>query len=88
MHSISFGAHTKWQVLDNVAISEGNSVGDHAYGKTLEECKELCDKNRNCKSLAFSPWGACHLKDKCIVPSEPQKNNGYKTHYKDCIGKH
>ena len=73
----------KWNSLDNVAEQEGNSVGDYSE-KTLDQCKELCDDSDKCNSLAFSD-GNCHLKDKCIDTTEPQKLvQGYKTHYKEC----
>ena len=80
-----------WSRLDNVAIAEGRSVGGAGAGYSLEECKELCTTNPNCNSFAFSAGasgkGACWLKDKCIVDSEPTKNSAFKTYYKNCIGK-
>ena len=73
----------KWSSLDNVAEQEGNPVGDYSE-KTLAQCKEICDESDMCNSLAFSD-GNCHLKDKCIDPSEPQRLvQGYQTHYKEC----
>ena len=73
-----------WISLGNVANAEGNSVGD-SYGKTLDECKELCDLNTNCNSFVFATNGACHQKDKCIKPSEPTKIvSGYTTYFKYC----
>ena len=74
-----------WSSLDNLAEHEGNSVGDYSE-KTLEECQDLCKDNDGCNSFAFSS-GACHLKDKCIEVSEPQKFvEGWKTYFKDCNG--
>ena len=73
-----------WISLGNVANAEGNSVGD-SNGKTLDECKELCDLNTNCNSFVFATNGACHQKDKCIKPSEPTKIvSGYTTYFKYC----
>ena len=73
----------KWSSLDNVADQEGNSVGDYNE-KTLDQCKERCNESDRCNSLAFSD-GNCHLKDKCIDSSEPQRLvQGYETHYKEC----
>ena len=60
-------------------------MGDYTE-KTLEECQDLCKDNAGCNSFAFSS-GACHLKDKCIKASEPQKSvEGWKTYFKDCNG--
>ena len=82
--NIFFAVH--WSSLDNIAEHEGNSVGDYSE-KTLEECHDLCNDNDRCNSIAFGK-GACHLKDKCIDPSESQKFvEGIKTYYKDCNGK-
>ena len=73
-----------WHSLTNVAKFEGNSVGDIA-GQTLQQCKKLCNQNVRCNSFAIgNSW--CHLKDKCIDPSEIQKVNGYRTYYKNCDG--
>ena len=74
-----------WLSLGNVADSEGNSVGD-SYGKTLDQCKELCDLNTNCNSFAFAEHaGACHQKDRCISVNEPTKVlSGYLTYFKVC----
>ena len=75
-----------WSSLDNLAEHEGNSVGDYSE-KTLEECHDLCNDNDRCNSIAFKD-GSCHLKDKCIDPSESQKFvEGWKTYYKECNGK-
>jgi len=72
-----------WSSLDNLAEHEGNSVGDYSE-KTLEECHDLCNDNDRCNSIAFKD-GSCHLKDKCIDPSESQKFvEGWKTYYKEC----
>ena len=58
----------------------------HYSEKTLDQCKTLCNDNDRCNSLAFA-GGNCHLKDKCVESSEPQKvTGGYKTYYKDCSG--
>ena len=69
-----------------MAKFEGASVGDF-NGKTVKQCKLLCDLNKRCNSFAFGGGSWCHLKDKCIQASEPQKVNGYHTYYKDCKGK-
>ena len=71
-----------WHNLENVALSEGNTLQDSS-GLTLQQCKDLCDQNLQCKSLAFRSSGACHIKDKQINPSDSQKViSGYKTYYK------
>jgi len=74
-----------WLSLGNVADSEGSSVGD-SYGKTLDQCKELCDLNQDCNSFVFAEHaGACHQKDKYITPNEPTKVvSGYLTYFKYC----
>ena len=75
----------QWSFLNNVAEQEGNSVGEYDQ-KTLDQCKSLCDDNDRCNSLAFR-GGVCHLKDKCIDASEPQRIVfGYRTYYKNCNG--
>ena len=69
----------------NVAENEGKSVGDYK-DKTLEQCKELCNKNRLCKSFSFGKSG-CYLKNKCIKTNDAQKpNSGYQTYYTKCNG--
>ena len=67
--------------------NEGNPVGK-ASGKTLEQCKELCNQNEKCHSLAFGTnGGQCYLKDKCILPKDAKKLKNiknFRTYYKQC----
>ena len=71
-----------WHNLGNVAVAEGNTLQDN-HGKTLQQCKSLCDQNAHCKSFAFSSYGNCHIKDKEIHPTDTQKIvSGYQTYYK------
>ena len=86
--------------MKNVIKQEGSIVAAH-YAKTLEKCKKHCGRNGKCKSFAYvslkhetctttmaCQFGNCHLKDKYVNPTEPQKViGGYKTYYKDCKGK-
>ena len=79
--------YKSYHSLNNVAVDEGNSLGDYS-GKTLDQCKDLCDSAQNCNSFAFGTNGACHLKDKCISQSEKTKVvAGYLTYFKICKGK-
>ena len=79
--------YNSYYSLNNVAVVEGNSSGDYS-GKTLDQCKELCDSVQNCNSFAFGTNGACHLKDKCVSLSEETKVVvGYLTYFKICQGK-
>ena len=85
--------------MKNVIKQEGNIVAAH-YAKTLHKCKKHCGRNGKCKSFAYvslkhetctttmaCQFGNCHLKDKHVNPTEPQKViMGYKTYYKDCKG--
>ena len=75
--------------LNNVAVDEGNSLSDHS-GKSLDQCKDLCNLNENCNSFTFGQEErTCKLKDKCVLLPEPTKDNrnGYQTYYKRCKGK-
>ena len=78
----SFLIACSWHALENVALNEGNTLQD-SYGKTLQQCKDLCDQNAQCKSLAFNSNGACHIKDKEMGPTDSQKViSGYQTYFK------
>jgi len=58
-----------WERLDGngkVAKNEGNTVASHS-SKTLDECKDLCDLNIQCKSFSFTQKGGmCKLKDRIL----------------------
>ena len=72
--------------LKNVAHTEGVKVADYT-GKTLQQCKDLCNQNIKCRSFSFGKSG-CHLKDKCIKANDTQRVvKGYQTFYKQCDGK-
>ena len=78
------GLGCSWHMLplNNVAKSEGNSVGDYS-GKKLEQCKDLCTLNPECKSFSFrTDGGQCGLKDKFIDRTTVTKYiRGYDTYY-------
>ena len=73
-----------WKTLNGVAETEGRTVGKSS-GQTLEQCKALCDGNKQCHSIAFGGKdNQCYLKDKCISPSEPKKDRkNFQTYYKE-----
>ena len=58
-----------WERLNGngkVAKNEGNTVASHS-SKTLDECKDLCDLNIQCKSFSFTQKGGmCKLKDRIL----------------------
>ena len=77
-----------WLNLGKVAKYEGNTTDVH-YNTPLDQCKEKCNLNPNCKSFAFAEkldGGRCYLKDKCIVPNEPTKDEPpeFITYFKIC----
>ena len=81
--SIFFYIDIIWFNLDKVAKMEGGAIAAFT-GKTLEQCKKLCNEYTACNSFAYNNF-ECHLKDKCIAASEPQKENGdFRTYYKIC----
>ena len=74
-----------WSEQRQHLVLTETSVGDYK-DKTLEQCKELCNKNRLCKSFSFGKSG-CYLKNKCIKTNDAQKpNSGYQTYYTKCNG--
>ena len=61
----------KWEKLGpdgTVAQIEGTTVGGGNYtGQTLDQCKDLCTLNSECKSFSFrAEDGKCTLKDKIL----------------------
>ncbi|CAD7936914.1 unnamed protein product [Amoebophrya sp. A25] len=90
----------KWVTLPRVVAEEGESADDVAHPMDFRTCRELCDANAECKSLAHGPYG-CHLKKKCVNADTPLAREHlfedmpeaeiYKTHYRkddpDCAPK-
>ena len=73
-----------------VAMNEGIATGDH-FGKSEQECKQLCDGDTTCNSFAHckrfigSLRKECHLKGKSLDGSETSKyKNGCTTYYQYC----
>ena len=65
-----------------VATIEGNTVASDS-GKTLDECKDLCDLNLECKSFSFTQnGGMCKLKDRILRRDSGTKHvPGTSTYY-------
>ena len=58
-------------------------------GKTLEECKAICDDTAGCNSIVWRYSETCWLKEKCLTlaePSLPGNTRGYKSYYIPCTG--
>ena len=68
------------------------SEGDHTSSacqdpKTLQECKDSCTADLQCKSFAYSPSSRkCCMKKKCASESEPTKTSKWTTYYQPCDG--
>mmetsp|Transcript_49296 Transcript_49296/g.97943 ORF Transcript_49296/g.97943 Transcript_49296/m.97943 type:complete len:813 (-) Transcript_49296:52-2490(-) len=72
-----------YQETDFVVVEEGRSVGEH-FGKSLDECRRLCDHRAGCNSFAYSQ-GACYLKDRCVSKTDALRyGSHFKTHFKSC----
>ena len=59
------------------------------YPITLQECKDWCTADLQCKSFAYNPsiaGGKCFPKKKCGSESEPTRTDidGWKTYYQPC----
>ena len=83
-----------WEKLGgdgHVAEIEGNTVDSHS-DKTLDECKDLCDLNLECKSFSFTQKGGlCKLKDRILNRDDRIKHvPGTCTYYEPaaCHGNH
>merc|ERR1712014_170058 len=70
--------------MHNMADDEGELVGK-LVGSSLEECEMSCDKNPDCKSLAFC-GDACYLKAKDIAADAPRHYNKYCTTFRKDTG--
>ena len=77
----------KWEKLGRdgiVAETEGETVGGGNYsGQTLDQCKDLCNLNSECKSFSFRVEdGKCTLKDMILTRnSKTKKVPGTCTYY-------
>merc|ERR1711972_976287 len=70
--------------MHNVADDEGELVGK-LVGSSLEECEMSCDKQPDCRSLAFC-GDACYLKAKDIAADAPRHYNKYCTTFRKDTG--
>jgi len=79
---------SEYHVTEAVVQDEGVPLGDFTdRDYSLAECKALCDKKAGCHSLAYFN-GDCHLKDRCVHPSDPvNRQSTFRTYYKPCASK-
>jgi len=80
----------RYDATKRVVMDEGMSLAHHIDRYySLKECKSLCNAMPACNSFAYLP-GECHLKDKCVHPSDPivaatrKYKSRYRTYFKGC----
>ena len=85
VNSFSSGCSGTYLGIEGILVSdEGRELRNFA-GATLQDCKDACDNEDECKSITFSKGGTCYLKDKMITDESYQQmitaSSGYTTYY-------
>ena len=68
---------------EKVVVDEGNNIGTK-HDVSLDECKKMCNQEKNCQSFAHCPgyFSTCYLKDKILAGHETTKSvPGCTTYY-------
>lgn len=74
-----------WGWTERPVREEGSGLEDVLGAVPLAECLRLCEARADCASVAHGPYG-CHLKDRCVSPSDALAPlgtaPGYRTYFR------
>ena len=83
--SMFSGCSGTYQGIEGKLVSDEGRELRNFGDATLQDCKDACDNEDECKSITFSKGGTCYLKDKMITDESYQQmitaSSGYTTYY-------